>query len=146
MSEKIIERLKKISLFKDFKNDEKSLSLFSSIMQTKNYAKGEYIIREGDVGSEMFILDKGSVHIDRRTLEKDSYRIVTLSSDMNVFFGEQALTDSDKRSATVIAAEDCELFVVSQKDFISFGDTYPALGLGVTREISKKNFCLFKKS
>ena len=77
----------------------------------------------------MFILNKGSVHIDRMTLEDDTYRIVTLSSEMNIFFGEQGLMDNDKRSATVIAAEPCELYVLDQKSFIALGNKHPGLVL-----------------
>jgi CRP/FNR family transcriptional regulator, cyclic AMP receptor protein len=134
----IIERLKTISLFKEFKNSTNDLKRVASIINTKVYAPSECIIKEGDLGSEMFILNKGSVHIDRKTLQNDTYRLITLSADMNVFFGEQALMDSDKRSATVIAGDECELFIIKQDDFINLGDEHPKLGLAITREITKK--------
>jgi len=134
----IIDRLKTISLFRDFKDSEEKLKLVANIIKTRNYNKGDVIIQEGKLGSEMFILNKGSVHIERRTLENDSYRIITLYDNMNIFFGEQALTDNDERSATVIAAEPCELYVIEQNEFIKLGNEHPDLGLSITREISKK--------
>lgn len=146
MVDEVVNRLKSISLFKEFKDSKDDLELVANIIKTRKYIKGATIIKEGELGSEMFILNNGSVHIDRRTLEDDAYRIVTLSSDMNIFFGEQALMDSDKRSATVLAAEDCELFVIEQKEFIRLGDKHPKLGLAITREISKKISASLRKA
>jgi CRP-like cAMP-binding protein len=134
----IIDRLSKISLFKEIKDSKKDLKIVADIIKIKQFKKGQAIIKEGELGSEMYILNKGCVHIDRTTLNDDAYRIVTLAANMNIFFGEQALMNSDKRSATVIAADECEVYVLGQKDFISLGDQHPRIGLGITREISKK--------
>lgn len=140
MSDEIIKKLKEISLFKSFKDSHRNLELVANIIEKKPFKKGEFIIEEGKPGSEMYILSKGTVHIERKTLEDDSYRIVTLSSDMSVFFGEQALMDDEKRarSATVIAGDNCEVFVITQEDFFKFGNEHPKLGLAITREITKK--------
>lgn len=138
MPQEIIERLKSISLFKEFKDSDEDLMVVAKIIKIKNVDEGAAIIKEGDMGSEMFILNKGSVHIERTTLENESYRIITLSANMNIFFGEQALMDSDRRSASVIAAEPCELYVIEQKDFITLGNDHPRLGLCITRQIAKK--------
>jgi CRP/FNR family cyclic AMP-dependent transcriptional regulator len=53
------------------------------------------------------------------------------------FFGELALIDDDKRSATVVATEDSEFLVITKADFTRLGDTYPSIGLPITRAIAK---------
>ena len=95
------------------------------------------MIREGDVGAEMYIVYRGAVEIQKRTRAGDNYTVVRLSSEDNVFFGELALVDDDKRSATVIATEDSEFIVISKTDFVKLGDERPDIGLPITREIAK---------
>lgn len=112
--------------------------MVAKFITKKEIHKGKAIIKEGEHGSEMYILNKGSVHVERNTLHNDSYRLVTLSADMHIFFGEQALMVPDRRSATVLAAEDCELYVIKMDDFKKLGDQHPRLGLSVTREIASK--------
>lgn len=138
MLDDIVDRLKSISLFKEFKDSHDDLMKIAKIIEVKVYEVGDYIIKEGEMGSYMYILNKGSVHIERSTLENDTYRIVTLSADMNIFFGEQGLMDNDKRSASVIAADSCEVFQIGQMEFIQLGDEHPKLGLAITRQIAKK--------
>jgi CRP-like cAMP-binding protein len=77
------------------------------ICDSTNFKKGEAIIKEGDNGSEMFILYSGAVDILKRTREGDNYTVVKLSADIpaGVVFGDLAMVDDDRRSATVLAAE-----------------------------------------
>ncbi|HOX28109.1 MAG TPA: cyclic nucleotide-binding domain-containing protein [bacterium] len=135
--EKIKEKLKQISLFKTFKEDDAALDKFTAIIDIVNFQKGDYIIKEGDQGDEMFILNKGRVSVEKRTLKDDSYTVVELTESMHVFFGELALMDSDVRSASVVALSDCECFSIRKDSFEKLGDEDTRLGLYVTREIAK---------
>jgi CRP-like cAMP-binding protein len=135
--EKILPKLKTISLFKAFAEDEVSLRKLASIMEIRRFAAGDRIIIEGEQGDNMFILSKGSVSVEKRTLKDDSYTVVKLVESMNVFFGELALMDDDVRSATVMSETDCECFSIRKADFERLGDENPVIGLKVTREIAK---------
>ncbi len=133
-----IKKLKQISIFAPIKNNKKSLEEIIDIIEVRQYNQNEYIIREGDAGDEMFILSHGSVHIEKRTLEDESYTVVNLNADMHVFFGELALMDNDVRSASVIADNKCECYVIKASKFKALGNNNPAIGLHITREIAKK--------
>ncbi|MDH5753085.1 MAG: cyclic nucleotide-binding domain-containing protein, partial [Deltaproteobacteria bacterium] len=52
------------------------------------------------------------------------------------FFGELALLDEDKRSATIRTATDTEMLVLTRADFIRMGNDYPEIGLLVTRSLA----------
>ncbi|MEW5947635.1 MAG: cyclic nucleotide-binding domain-containing protein [bacterium] len=132
-----IERLKQISIFKDIRDDEEALGNIFNIMRVEGYPADTKIIKEGEQGDEMYILNRGRIRIEKKTLHDESYTVVLLRDEMNVFFGEQALMDSDQRSATVVAETECECFVMKKGDFEALGNKYPALGLAVTREIAK---------
>jgi len=135
----IIESLKKVTIFKDFHDKEKDLELIANIMSHKRANSGEYIIREGEEGESLFILKSGSVEILKSTLEDEMYTVVKLENPDKIFlfFGELALLDNDKRSASIRANEDCELYTIQQSDFLKLGDRYPHIALPITREIAK---------
>ena len=67
----------------------------------------------------------------KSTLFKELYTVTKLSAENHAFFGELALVDNDKRSATVVAHTDCELLVMKKAMFLKMGDQNPTLGLSV---------------
>ena len=98
---------------------------------------GKTAIAEGDFGEEFYIINSGTVEIVKRTRSGDPYTVAEISAEMNAFFGELALLDPDKRSATVICKTDCEFYILNRDQFTEHGNRYPRAGLLVTREISK---------
>ncbi|NBF38831.1 MAG: cyclic nucleotide-binding domain-containing protein [Spirochaetes bacterium] len=135
--DEIRDKLRQIHLFASIRDDEEALERFRKITRLTSESRGTVMIREGDVGAEMYIVYRGAVEIQKRTRAGDNYTVVRLSSEDNVFFGELALVDDDKRSATVIATEDSEFIVISKTDFVKLGDERPDIGLPITREIAK---------
>lgn len=137
--EEIIKTLKNVSIFKKLSQNESDLNKIAEIMNYQKMKKGTVIIKEGEMGNTLYILKSGKVDVLKKTLENEQYTVATLESrDDNVLiFGELALLDNDKRSATVVAASDVELLVINREDFLKFGNKYPLLGLIITREISK---------
>ncbi len=146
--DEIINTLKEVSLFKSFADKPEELGMIAKIMDYNEVKKGTAIIKEGEFGDSLYILLSGKVSVLKRTLEKEEYTVARLESKKGavLFFGEMALLDNDKRSATIIADTDCELLEISRKDFIKLGDQYPHLGLPITREISAKISSSLRKS
>ena len=107
------------------------------ISKVRKVASGENIIKEGDIGDEMFIVFSGGVEIRKRTRAGDAYTVLKLNAEQNVFFGELALIDDDKRSATVIASVDSTFLVINKKDFHELGSQRPQICLPITLSISK---------
>ncbi len=135
--EDILQKLSRIAIFDELKEREADLKRLLEIIRIKAYPKGAVIIREGDIGSEMFIVYKGSVEIQKQTRAGDTYTVVKLKAENDVFFGEIALVDDDKRSATVIALEDSEFLVLNKEDFLNLGKTNPEIALPITRAIAR---------
>lgn len=133
----IIEKLKQIPLFAGICENDEYMNEVSRICTTRKYRKEEHIIKEGDIGSEMFIVYDGAVEIIKRSRAGDDYTVVKLKAEYNVFFGEMALIDDDKRSATVLASEDSVFIVIDKDDFEKLGNRKPEIGLPVTRVILK---------
>jgi len=133
----IIEKLKQIPLFAGICENNEFMNEVSRICTIRKFRKEETIIKEGDIGSEMFIVYDGAVEIIKRTRAGDDYTVVKLKAEHNVFFGEMALIDDDKRSATVLSSEDSVFIVMEKDDFEKLGNKKPEIGLPVTRVILK---------
>ncbi|MFO7848804.1 MAG: cyclic nucleotide-binding domain-containing protein [Spirochaetia bacterium] len=138
IDEKVRNRLKNIKLFEDFISDEETLNSIADLGYIRHVKKGEHIIEEGEVGDTLYILLEGSVRIQKTTLQNKPYTVVILKEDMDVYFGEVALIDSDKRSATVVAETGCTLFSVTRDSFLTFCEGNPYVGFKITMQIARK--------
>lgn len=136
MDQNVIDKLKKISIFEYLASDSDALRSLSEIVKHKKFSRGSTIIREGEDGDELYILYAGTVEITKNTLAKDRYTVVKLSAENHAFFGELALIDNDRRSATVVASSDCDLLYIKKDQFLAIGEKNNHLGLMVTRKIA----------
>ena len=132
-----LERLCRISLFSDIVHDQQSMRDIACLFRKKTYREGEEIITEGRHGNELYILKAGIVAVEKKTLQGDPYTVTALSADANDFFGEMALLDDDRRSATVRCTTQVEAFLLSREDFLLLGNRNPLAGLAVTRALSR---------
>ena len=150
VNNEIIEKLSKVELFSDFNvnspEDFQILSEICQILETKNFTAGEIIIQEGDIGDVLFILYEGSVQVRRNTPSNEQFAVVNLNASQNVFFGEVALVDKDKRSASVIAVENCKTLCIDGDSFKSLCDKIPLLGYRVIYKIAKRIALSLRKS
>ncbi len=133
----IIIRLQKISLFSSIKNNEDALNKIAKIIKIENFSQSNTIIKEGDIGDKMYILNRGEVKIEKKTLSNDQFTVVILKQDQNVFFGEIALMDNDLRSASVIAMTDIECYTIKKDDFEDLCKNNPEIGYHIIKEMAK---------
>ncbi|MBI5968375.1 MAG: cyclic nucleotide-binding domain-containing protein [Deltaproteobacteria bacterium] len=82
----------------------------------KDFPKGTILFREGDLGQEMFIIQKGKVQVRKRVGSTE--RVLAELSE-GEFFGEMALLMGMDRSATVEVIEDSKILVVRPDTFES---------------------------
>lgn len=76
----------------------------------REVAAGEHIIREGENGSEVFVLESGRVQVYQTVKGKTIDRREMGPGEV---FGEMAILTDSPRTASVIALEDCVLRVVT---------------------------------
>ena len=135
MDKKILARLKTISIFGEIENTR--LRQLAGHMKTRRIRAREKIVAEGDVGEEMYILLEGEVKITKRTLDREEYTVVLLRDEDTPFFGELALLDNDKRSATITAVSACTLLTLTRKGFEQFGNEEPAAAMAIMRPLAQ---------
>ncbi|MBD3241375.1 MAG: cyclic nucleotide-binding domain-containing protein [Chitinivibrionales bacterium] len=130
------QRLRETSLFKCAADEGAAFHALASLCKTEVFEESRVIVREGEMGDRMYIIKSGEVEVRKRTLHGESFTVSRLSAQDNGFFGEVALIDRDKRTATVTAVTRCEMYVIDRDRFLELGERYPRLALVVTREIS----------
>lgn len=71
---------------------------------------GDALMKEGDEATKIFYVKKGSLNV---FVKRNKIGVVKAGE----FVGEMAFITNDKRSATVIAAEECEVIEISRNGF-----------------------------
>lgn len=79
---------------------------------SKSYAPGAAICREGEEGEEMYIIQKGKVRVSK--LFADKVHVVSVL-EKGDFFGETAIVNRTRRTATVTAVDAVELLVFDRE-------------------------------
>jgi len=94
---------------------ESQISLLTSVVSRRSFARGTTIMAAGDVTDSLYLVISGRLKV---MMSDDEGREVILSMlGPNEYFGEMGLIDDSTRSASVISLEMCELLVLSKRDF-----------------------------
>ncbi|MBQ9520704.1 MAG: cyclic nucleotide-binding domain-containing protein [Acholeplasmatales bacterium] len=126
--------LRKFPLLEKISDAE--LNALIGLLKQENFTKGKNIITEGEKGNVMYILIDGVVDVIKTTIYKDEFICATLDSTKHCIFGEMALLDEDKRSATVKAKTDCKTVSINKDNFEKFIDSYPKAGIELLKLMS----------
>ncbi|MBI4772617.1 MAG: mechanosensitive ion channel [Deltaproteobacteria bacterium] len=100
------------------------------------YSQGETLIRQGDDGESFYIVGSGSVEVYADSSQKQRTRIACLTAGN--FFGELSVLTGEKRSATVTAETDCEVFVLHRKSFQHIIKSHPALAENISSVLATR--------
>lgn len=113
-----VDVLKKMPLFKHL--TYKEIMRLLNVLVVKDYKVGEKIITEGSDGEELFIILSGKVR-----LHKEEAFITFL--ERGAHFGEMALVDRSKRSASATAEEPSRALMLRRRDFYEIIRKEPVL-------------------
>ena len=98
------------------KLSKRELKKVAARFQERVFKAGELIIKQGDPGAEFFIIKSGRADVTVETRGTET-KVKTLEG--GAYFGEMALLTSEPRTASIVALEECECFVLKRSDFVS---------------------------
>ncbi len=135
--------LQATSILKDL--DEEELRQFLRIARPLRVPRGKAILVEGEAGDTMYILKEGEVEVSKTMVlrpggAEHSSRdkiLSKISAEDHAIFGEVALFEQGRRTATVTAVTNCTLLEISKGDFMSLAAENPRIGYKVTRNIAE---------
>lgn len=124
--------LKTIPLFNDLTKGD--LTSLIKIIHNRTFVTGELIFHQGDPGIGLYIIRDGEVEIERENAHGVKKVLATFTK--GDFFGELALVDGEKRSASAIAKSACKVSVIFKPDLDEFIEKYPRKGIKILTGIS----------
>ncbi|MEJ2310826.1 MAG: cyclic nucleotide-binding domain-containing protein [Gemmatimonadales bacterium] len=101
----------------------------------KSWADGEAIVRQGEVGNSMYVVQAGEVEVLRET-EDGELRLAVLGA--GDFFGEMSIFEREVRSATVRARGEARVLTVDKRTLLKRIKEDPFLAVSILQTMSNR--------
>ena len=101
----------------------------------KQYNDGEVIIKQGESGNCMYVIQSGEVEVIRDNNGKEVQLALRREGD---FFGEMALFSREVRSATIRAHGDAKILTIDRKNLLKSIQKDPSLAFRIIETLSKR--------
>nr|NQU93228.1 cyclic nucleotide-binding domain-containing protein [Bacteroidota bacterium] len=101
----------------------------------QQYNDGEIIIRQGEEGHCLFVIQEGRVGVFH---QKDDKEIKVAELGQADFFGEMGLFEKDVRSCTVRSIGEAKVMTIDKKNFYKTIQQDPSLAYRLLEKMSKR--------
>jgi len=141
-----VELLRSVPLFADLEEGE--LERFSHVAVPRSFPAGTRVFHEGDSSDACYIVSEGSFRVTREHSDGRAITLATLGP--GEIFGELAMLDGDKRSASAESITDGTLLALPANDVRSLLARNPEIALklvaGLVRRLRAANARLSRQS
>ncbi len=125
--------LKNITIFSKLTPYERTK--IAKYFRRMEYLPGEKIVNEGDPGDGMFVIKSGAVKIAKRLTKKEEKTLTNLVD--GDCFGEMALLDRARRSASVYAISKVVMFELYRASLLEMLDKESKIGVKVLYDLAR---------
>jgi CRP/FNR family transcriptional regulator len=108
-----------------------SMARLAEVSGEQQFPAGGYIVRQGQVGTGLYVIVSGTARVLRGTDE-----LATLHE--GDFFGELAVVDQQPRMASVQAETDLTCLALASWDLLGLLETDPALSLNLIKALAER--------
>ncbi|HVV89683.1 MAG TPA: Crp/Fnr family transcriptional regulator [Solirubrobacterales bacterium] len=141
-----VELLRSVPLFADLEEGE--LERFSQVAVPRSFPAGTRVFHEGDSSDACYIVSEGSFRVTREHSDGRAITLATLGP--GEIFGELAMLDGDKRSASAESITDGTLLALPANDVRGLLGRNPEIALklvaGLVRRLRAANMRLSRQS
>ena len=141
-----VELLRSVPLFADLEEGE--LERFSQVAVPRSFPAGTRVFHEGDSSDACYIVSAGSFRVTREHSDGRAITLATLGP--GEIFGELAMLDGDKRSASAESITDGTLLALPANDVRGLLGRNPEIALklvaGLVRRLRAANMRLSRQS
>lgn len=124
-----IEYLRKVTLFSSL--TDRALSAIAANAEVIEYAPGQYIVRQNQIGTGFYLTIRGRARVVRGGEE-----LAVLGP--GDFFGELSVLDQQPRTAHVVAIEPTVCLALASWDFIRLLERSPKIAVAMLREMARR--------
>jgi CRP/FNR family transcriptional regulator, cyclic AMP receptor protein len=133
-SEETIALLHSVPVFSSLADDD--LAEVAAVTVPRSFAAGEIVFREGDRSDTCYVVRLGRV---RAVREHTDGRIITLATfGPGDFFGELAMFEDERRSATIEALEDTEAAAILGNDMRRLLREHPEIAVKLLSALGRR--------
>ena len=133
--------LKSVEIFSGLSDAELATLEESSIR--RSYPKNTVIINENDVADSLYVIESGKVKV--YCSDKNGKEFIMNTLGGGDYFGELALRDDDRRSASVRTMEKADFCIIYKQDFNQVLDQHPNIAKTLIRNITRRVRALTEK-
>ena len=105
--------LRGVAIFQNL--DDGELARVAEVCRTQEFVSGEYIFREGEPGSRLYLIVEGDVRISRIVPGSGEEALAVLKP--GALFGEMSVFDRSERSTDAISNGGTKVLTISRSDF-----------------------------
>src|SRR3984957_14629692 len=102
----------------------------------RSYNGTDLILREGDIGNEMYVIEAGKVKITMQLKSGEEKTLVILGP--GDFFGEMAVIDKDVRSANATALAPSRLIALDEEVFEMHMQSNPKIVKKILKNLTSR--------
>jgi CRP-like cAMP-binding protein len=129
----MVKKLREKPIFKTLSDD--LLVSLAAIVKDESYPAGQYIYREDDDATAMYLVQTGEVEIRKRfRRDPERSKILTIVEE-NDFFGDLAFFGKARRSAEAVARTDTRLWKLDYDDLRRIKGSDPASAVNILQVV-----------
>jgi CRP/FNR family transcriptional regulator, cyclic AMP receptor protein len=137
--------LQETALFRNLSSEQ--IGKVLDIACEVKFAEDDIVMKEGDFGDTLYIIRKGTVEVakcltmegmadDDLAMEKNKV-FTRLDESQHAVFGEIALLEDTKRTATIRAVTDCICYEIRKDDFLRLAEKDNRLGYRILLNLAR---------
>lgn len=131
ISEKIL-LLKRIDIFEGLSVSE--LSAIATASEEVDYEAGERVIEQSDAGDTLYLIISGTVAVMKKREDGSEMELDQMTA--GDYFGEMALFEDARRSASIVTVEKTRLLYLHKAEFNDMVREYPQIALAICGALS----------
>ena len=133
--------LQQVEIFQGLSTEE--LEALSASSTSRSFPKNTVVIHENDPADSLFIIESGKVKV--YCSDKNGKEFIMNTLGHGDYFGELALLDDDRRSASVRTMEKADFCIIYKQDFNQVLDQHPNIAKTLIRNITRRVRALTEK-
>jgi CRP-like cAMP-binding protein len=99
------------------------------------FATGSVVFREGEIGDQMYVIQKGKVRIAKRIGDREHTLAILEKGD---FFGEMAIVTRTRRTATAVALDEVQVLAFNRDGFLSMINKNAKIALNIIDRLCQR--------
>jgi len=118
--------------------DDEVVRQLAASSQRKLFDAGEVLVREGEEGDSLFVVERGAVRVTKSDPEAEGKHVDLAILEEGAFLGEMSLLTGEPRSATVIASDHCGVLVLTKQAVASTLEADPRIAESLSRALAAR--------